>query len=80
MTHLDKVMNDKHYFKTELINTDIKGYQKVYPKVNLIWKLKGPRYLLKLNMLGYMFHFVYVEIILIILAVYRVNHNYYKVY
>ena len=34
-------MNDKPYLKTELITTDTKGYQKVYPKVNLILKTKG---------------------------------------
>ena len=56
------------------------GYQKVYPKTIKLWKLKGKCYLLKLNMLGDMFPFVYIEIILIILAVYRVNHNYYRGY
>ena len=42
MTYLDNwVINDKPSLKTELIVTDKKFYQKVYPKVNLNLKTKG---------------------------------------
>ena len=70
MAYLDNwVINDKPSLNTELIVTNCrKFFQKVCPKFNLVLKTC---YLLKLNMLGDMFHVVYVEIILITIAAFE---------
>ena len=68
MTYLDKVINDKPYLRQNSW-LPIKRFIKMFIQKLILFRKLKDRYLLKLNMLGDMFHFAYVKLIFIIPSV-----------